>query len=689
MKGIFNLFFFIVLITGFSNCTIKNQSPVIARISFDSLASGAFDQIETEEIIISSNNGESRVLLAGGRIKSSCLFITGGDKQQVEFEIKDQDNAIAYLSLNYQRLSSDLPFDFKIDVLNNSEWVTIFNSDGLEEAGIFIKKTSLPIQYSAITKIRFQSDTPGNGGVLIDDLIFLNDQFMSLGIPVSESVNTPVILSESFNPVEKISISAKGEHHPKNVSMVKVSVSGNNDILNIDSLSIYYSNGMSDYNLLTLFDKQALDTKEIVFNGNQMLQHGENYFFVSATLNKEANIRDVLNVNTREITIGNKSYNPIDSTDKSSLRAGLAIRSHMQDKVHTSRIPGLVTTNSGTLIAVYDLRKNGAVDLQADIDVGMSRSTDGGNSWEPMKVIMDMGEWGGLPEDENGIGDPSILVDQNTNNIWVAGVWAHSFKRLRNFTSSQQGMKPMQTSQLMLVKSEDDGVTWSAPINITEQIKKEEWFLLLQGPGKGITMSNGTLVFPAQFKDKDQIPHATIIWSTDHGLTWSIGNSAKSNTTESQVIELKDGSLMLNMRDNRNRDDKSNTNGRAISITKDMGNSWEAHHTSNSMLEEPVCMGSLIKDEFVIDENKQDIVLFSNPASKYSRKNITIKFSFDDGDSWPSQYYTLLDSGTGRGYSCMTKIDNQHIGILYESSRADLVFQIVNLEEAIMKVNNL
>jgi sialidase-1 len=142
------------------------------------------------------------------------------------------------------------------------------------------------------------------------------------------------------------------------------------------------------------------------------------------------------------------------------------------------------------------------------------------------------------------------------------------------------------------------------------------------------------------------------------------------------------------MRDNRNREDKSYTNGRSIAITKDMGNSWEEHHTSNSILHEPVCMASLIKDEFVIDGRKQEIVLFSNPASKYSRRNITIKISFDDGESWPSKYYTLLDAGTGRGYSCMTKIDDQHIGILYEGSRADLVFQIVNLEEVINEVDN-
>jgi len=316
----------------------------------------------------------------------------------------------------------------------------------------------------------------------------------------------------------------------------------------------------------------------------------------------------------------------------------------------------------------------------------MNRSTDGGQSWEPMKVIMDMGKWGGLSEDENGIGDPSILVDKVTNTIWVAAVWAHGHKDRRNWIESKPGLNPRETSQLILVKSEDDGVTWGEPINITAQVKKEEWNLLLQGPGKGITLSNGTLVFPAQYKDKDHIPYSTIIWSKDQGSSWNIGSGAKSNTTESQVIELNDRSLMLNMRDNRNREDKSGTNGRSVAITDDMGNTWREHSTSRSELIEPVCMASIIKEQFVINGAPRSIVIFSNPASKYHRKNMSLKFSFDDGETWPSQYYTLLDEGIGRGYSCMTKIDDQHIGILYESSRADLVYQVINIEEIINQI---
>lgn len=346
------------------------------------------------------------------------------------------------------------------------------------------------------------------------------------------------------------------------------------------------------------------------------------------------------------------------------------LRKHGDQGIDTYRIPGLVTTNTGSLIAVYDTRRNSAVDLQEDIDVGMSRSTDKGKSWEPMKIIMDMGEWGDLPQEQNGIGDPSVLVDKVTGTIWVAAVWAHGHPGKRNWWASKPGLLPKETSQFILVKSEDDGLTWSKPINITSQIKDPKWHLLLQGPGKGITMNNGTLVFPAQFKDESEMPHSTIIYSEDRGKTWKIGTGAKPNTTEAQVVELENGDLMLNMRDNRG-------GSRSIYTTQDMGETWSVHSTSRNALQEPVCMASLIKHNY----KGQSLLLFSNPNSTEGRINMTIKLSQDNGDTWPEKHQLLLDKDKGRGYSCMTSIDEETIGILYEGSQADLVFQRVKISD--------
>ena len=142
----------------------------------------------------------------------------------------------------------------------------------------------------------------------------------------------------------------------------------------------------------------------------------------------------------------------------------------------------------------------------------------------------------------------------------------------RAWWSSHQGMDRNITAQLVLSKSTDDGKTWSAPINITEQVKKPEWYFLLQGPGRGITMSDGTLVFPIQFIDKTRIPNAGIMYSKDGGQTWHIHNHARTNTTEAQVAEVTPGTLMLNMRDNRG-------GSRAVYTTTDLGKTWKEHES--------------------------------------------------------------------------------------------------------------
>ncbi|MDP3470946.1 MAG: sialidase family protein [Algoriphagus sp.] len=381
------------------------------------------------------------------------------------------------------------------------------------------------------------------------------------------------------------------------------------------------------------------------------------------------NLKDRIQVTPKFLSFDSKSY-PIELERQiPALRIATPLRTFGDDGINSFRIPGLVTSTKGTLLAVYDIRRNTSRDLQGDIDVGLSRSVDGGKTWEPMQVIMDMGKWGGLPEIENGIGDPAILVDHETGHIWVAALWMHGKPGEMAWNSSRPGMSPKETGQFVLVKSEDDGVTWSEPMVITDQIKKPEWNLFFNGPGKGITMKNGTLVFPAQYKDKDQMPHSTIIYSKDKGKSWHVGTGAKSNTTEAQVVELQDGSLMLNMRDNRG-------GSRSVSVTKDFGTSWTEHSTSRSALPEPVCMASIIENQY-----NPTMLLFSNPATEKGRKNITIKASLDNGKSWPSQHHVLLDEGTGWGYSCLTMINEEEVGILYESSVANMTFQIIPLKE--------
>ena len=417
--------------------------------------------------------------------------------------------------------------------------------------------------------------------------------------------------------------------------------------------------------------------REVVLEGNQKLFPGYNFFWISLQMKPSADLLTKIKVKLASATVDGKScILSMASQPDITHRMGIGVRHAGDDGISAFRIPGLVTTNKGTLLGVYDARHNSSVDLQEHIDIGLSRSTDGGKTWEKMRIPLSFGEDEGLPKAQNGVGDPSILVDTKTNTVWVVAAWTHGMGNQRAWWSSHQGMDKQNTAQLVLSKSTDDGKTWSAPINITAQVKKPEWFFLLQGPGRGITMQDGTLVFPIQYIGKDRIPNAGIMYSKDGGEHWTIHNPARTNTTEAQVAEVEPGVLMLNMRDNRG-------GSRAVAVTRDLGNTWTDHVSSRKALREPVCMASLISVPASENITGKDLLIFSNPDSEKYRRDMTIKVSTDGGVTWLPQHQLLLDEGDSWGYSCLTLVDKETVGILYESSVAHMTFQKVKLSELI------
>lgn len=419
----------------------------------------------------------------------------------------------------------------------------------------------------------------------------------------------------------------------------------------------------------------APQKNSVLLTGNQNLYPGVNFFWVSIEMKPEASLLTKITAEVTGVTADGQSL-PVKCVSAPNVirRLGVGVRHAGDDGAAAFRIPGLVTTNKGTLLGVYDVRYNSSVDLQEHIDIGLSRSIDGGKTWEKMRLPLAFGEYGGLPAAQNGVGDPSILVDTKTNTIWIVAAWTHGMGNQRAWWSSQQGMDVNHTAQLVLVKSTDDGKTWSEPINITEQVKHPEWYFLLQGPGRGITMEDGTLVFPIQYIGKDRIPNAGIMYSKDRGETWTIHNHARTNTTEAQVAEVVPGTLMLNMRDNRG-------GSRAVYTTSDLGMTWKEHESSRTALPEPVCMASLISVKAADNVLGKDILIFSNPNTTNARKNITIKISLDGGNTWAHQL--LLDEGENWGYSCLTMVDKETIGILYESSVAHMTFQCIKLKDIV------
>lgn len=423
-------------------------------------------------------------------------------------------------------------------------------------------------------------------------------------------------------------------------------------------------------------DEVLNPSNSIVLTSHQPMLKGINYFWVSIEMKPETSLLAKLDVSMPEAIINNKPAVISWQGKADSRRMGIGVRHAGDDGAAAYRIPGAVTTKKGTLLGVYDIRYNNSVDLQEMVDIGVSRSTDKGQTWEPMRVAMTFGEDDGVPHAQNGVGDPAILVDNVTGSIWVIAAWTHGMGNDRAWWNSMPGITKDETAQLVLSRSDDDGQTWSKPINITSQVKDPSWYFLLQGPGMGITMQDGTLVFPIQFIDSTRVPNAGVMYSKDRGVTWHIHNLARTNTTEAQVAEVEPGVLMLNMRDNRG-------GSRAVATTSDLGKTWAEHPSSRNALQEPVCMASLIKVDAKDNITGKKLLLFSNPNTTKGRNNITIKASLDGGLTWPKEHQVLLDEGNSWGYSCLTMIDNETVGIFYEASSAHMTFQAVPLKDLI------
>ena len=482
---------------------------------------------------------------------------------------------------------------------------------------------------------------------------------------------SPVLKGIAQNPLLRIRIDLPAGTAAEQLRSIECTLNGS-AMADLQQLDVYFTGAEPLFNTSNIKTTVVPSGASFEIPLDVTLKPGVHYIWLSTALKESANLDNRIELHARQLKLGSGKEVRIEEYGTGySKRIGIAIRKAGDDGVHTYRIPGIATTDKGTLIAVYDIRYNNTRDLPENIDVGMSRSTDGGRSWEPMKVIMDMG----APHENNGIGDPAVLFDPVTKKTWVAALWS---KGNRSIAGSEPGLSPDTTGQFVLVSSDDDGRTWSSPYSITAQVKDPRWHLYFNGPGSGIAMQNGNLVFASQYWDESKkpgMPHSAIIYSTDHGASWKSGTGAKSNTTEAQVVETTPGTLMLNMRDNRG-------GFRTIATTADMGDTWVEHHTSYRALPDPVCMASLIKVPVNSNGRMQDLLFFSNVNSSTARVNMTVKASLDLGESWLPQHQLLVDERRSFGYSTLTKVDDNTIGLLYEGSR-DLYFVRIPVSEII------
>ena len=307
-----------------------------------------------------------------------------------------------------------------------------------------------------------------------------------------------------------------------------------------------------------------------------------------------------------------------------------------QDGYHTYRIPALIVTKQGTLLAFCEGRHSGGGD-SGDIDLLLKRSRDGGRTWSAAQLVADFGE--------DTLGNPAPVVDRKTGAIVLL------MTRNPGKVTERQIVEGTGngTRTVWLSRSTDEGVTWTPPVEITSTTKAPDWTWYATGPGNGIQLRDGRLVVACDhIVAGSKAMHSHVIISDDGGRTWTLGGSASDRTNESAVVELQDHSLMLNMRSYHGK------NRRAVATSQDRGRTWSGLAIDEALIE-PVCQASLIS----LGKGR---LLFSNPADT-KRVRMTVRLSRNDGQSWPVA--RLVHEGPA-AYSSLASLKDGRIGLLYE-----------------------
>ncbi len=316
---------------------------------------------------------------------------------------------------------------------------------------------------------------------------------------------------------------------------------------------------------------------------------------------------------------------------------------------NTYRIPAVIVSKTGTILAFCEGRKN-SIDDSGDIDIVMRRSFDNGRNWEDMHIILDDGK--------DTIGNPAPVVDRDTGIIWLLVT--------RNLAEGPESLiiEGKAPRTVWVTYSEDDGKTWAELKEITQYVKKPSWTWYATGPCHGIQLKNGRLVIPCDHvegtnKDYSEFAHSHIIYSDDHGKTWHIGGIAQKGTNECVAVETNDGAIYLNCRNYRG------AKRRAYAWSFDCGNNFTEFGYDEKLVE-PICQGSMIR----FDESH---ILFSNPAST-NREKMTVRISKDECKSWNDG--KILYEGPS-AYSDLCVLNDMTIGCLYEKGKEDCYETIV------------
>ena len=310
------------------------------------------------------------------------------------------------------------------------------------------------------------------------------------------------------------------------------------------------------------------------------------------------------------------------------------------------RIPSLVTTNSGTLLAFAEGRQGGD---HSENDIILKTSSDNGTTWSDIQVVNESGEL--------SLNNPQAVVLDSGRVLLM-----YQESKLGEFEAKPGFGEDSYVNYTQF--SDDDGKTWSDPVDVVRQTKRAEYVTsVASGPGIGIVLKRGThagrILMPFnQGPFGDWRVYAA--YSDDGGESWAVGEvpkeDGKGHANEVQFVELSDGSVMLNARSQG----KGNTKHRKTAISKDGGVTWSKLQDDPSLIE-PTCQASILRYSW--PEDGKSRIVFCNPATQKSRIKGVVRVSSDEGETWA--WSKEIYAG-GFAYCCLTKLPDGKVGVLFE-----------------------
>lgn len=325
------------------------------------------------------------------------------------------------------------------------------------------------------------------------------------------------------------------------------------------------------------------------------------------------------------------------------------------------RVPGILCTTNGIILATVEARTGTGNDWDGN-DILLRRSLDGGISWLPPQLIVAHNTYGPGP-----VSNFSLFADRDGT---VHALYCHNYERV------------------FYLRSEDDGVSFSPPVEITDALDtfraEYSWRVIATGPGHGIQLKNGRLLVPVWMSDGSgtefgagKLGHrpseVATVYSDDSGKTWQCGeifvhsDGQIINPSETLAVELDDGRVLCNIRS------ECPQHRRLISISPDGAGQWSELVFDDALLE-PVCMGSLLRLRQPSAEGR-GVYLFANPDNlendltppgrnlAHDRKRLTVKMSADNCANWPVS--RVLEAGPS-GYSDLAEAPDGSILCIYE-----------------------